>query len=134
MAYTIYYEEKKIAIATDFGSPIQSVVKNLENCDALLLESNHSVDMLLNCEKRPWKIKQRILSKHGHLSNDSCQEILKKVMSSKLKNLILGHISDDTNDCSLVEDLTLQTFQNLGYEKTCLQVLPQKTISKTIVV
>ena len=132
VAYNIFYNQKKIAVATDFGFPAQSVIKHLQNCDVLLLESNYDEDKLLESE-RPWKVKQRILGKHGHLSNESCQEILQQVLSPKLLHLILGHISVEANDVNLVRELTQRTFQNLGYSHIELKVFKQADKAYTII-
>jgi phosphoribosyl 1,2-cyclic phosphodiesterase len=115
VAYNVFINNMKISVATDFGFPSQAVKQNLMNADIILLESNYDVKMLQNCDKRPWRIKQRILSRHGHLSNESCLEILGDVLHANLKQLILGHVSQDTNDYALVEDLTKKYLSEHGY-------------------
>ena len=83
----------------------------------------------MNCDKRPWKTKQRILSRHGHLSNDGCLEILTDVIHSGMKQLILGHVSQDTNDYRLVEDLASARLQECGLNEIPLYVATQDDVS-----
>jgi len=85
--------------------------------------------MLQECDKRPWKIKQRILSRHGHLSNESCFELLTEGLHNKLSNLILGHVSKDTNDYSMVEDLAAKHLEECGYGNLPHFVAKQDTVS-----
>src|SRR5262249_49813260 len=70
-AFTLEHERAKAAIVTDLGYITQLVCERVRDCDALILEANHDVEMLKICPKYPWALKQRVLSKHGHLSNDS---------------------------------------------------------------
>ncbi len=130
VAYNVFCGGKKISIATDFGYPSQMVKQKLKDCDALLLECNHDVKMLTNCDKRPWKTKQRILSRHGHLSNESSMELLTDVLHKDLKQLILGHVSQDTNDYSMVNDLAQQHLEECGMAEIPLCVATQDDISQ----
>src|SRR5262249_22722831 len=63
----------------------------------LLLEANHDLKLLQDDTRRPWSIKQRILSRHGHLSNDAAAEVAAQIVSSELRHLYLGHLSSDCN-------------------------------------
>ncbi|MCM8535104.1 MAG: MBL fold metallo-hydrolase [Lentisphaeraceae bacterium] len=129
VAYNVFVNDIKISVATDFGFASQAVKQNLKGCDLLLLESNHDVKMLQECGKRPWKIKQRILSRHGHLSNETCHEILSDVLHKDLKHLILGHVSQDTNDYSLVKDLAQKHLELSGFEQLGMHVALQNEVS-----
>ncbi|MCM8531694.1 MAG: MBL fold metallo-hydrolase [Lentisphaeraceae bacterium] len=129
VAYNVYVNDIKISVATDFGFASQAVKQNLKGCDLLLLESNHDVKMLQECDKRPWKIKQRILSRHGHFSNETCHEILSDVLHKDLKHLILGHVSQDTNDYLLVHDLAQKHLELSGYGQLGMHVALQNEVS-----
>ena len=61
------------------------------------VEANYDEIMLQNDIKRPWQTKQRISSRHGHLSNDQTAELVASVASEKLRHVVLGHLSDDCN-------------------------------------
>lgn len=129
VAYNVFINNIKISVATDFGFASQAVKQQLKGCDLLLLESNHDVKMLQECAKRPWKIKQRILSRHGHLNNEACHEILTDVLHDGLKQLILGHVSQDTNDYSLVRDLAQKHLEHCGYADLGMHVAMQDKVT-----
>jgi phosphoribosyl 1,2-cyclic phosphodiesterase len=129
VAFNVYCGSKKISVATDFGYPSQMVKQKLKNCDILLLESNYDQKMLMSSEKRPWKVKQRVLSRHGHLSNEDTMEVLTDVIHGGMKQLILGHVSQDTNDYSLVKDLATKHLEECGLSSIPLHVATQDDIS-----
>ncbi|NQZ57624.1 MAG: MBL fold metallo-hydrolase [Lentisphaeraceae bacterium] len=129
VAYNIFCGDKKISVATDFGYPSQMVKQKLKDSDILLLECNHDVKMLQECSKRPWKTKQRILSRHGHLSNEASMEVLTDVLHSGLSQLILGHVSRDTNDYGLVEDIAAKHLEECGFGHLPMHVAQQDSVS-----
>ena len=81
---------------TDTGVVNKKYLPILKTIELLIIESNHDVDMLLN-SNRIFTLKQRILSPYGHLSNVECANLLKDVVSSKTKHVILAHLSEDCN-------------------------------------
>ena len=129
VAFTVNCGSKRITVATDFGYPSQLVRQKIKESDILFLEANHDVKMLQECDKRPWKVKQRILSRHGHLSNESCFDLLSDALHQDLKQLVLGHVSQDTNDYALVEDLTAKYLEESGYSGLPFFVAKQEGIS-----
>ena len=129
VAFSVICGTKKITVATDFGYPAQIVRQKIKESDILFLEANHDVKMLQECTKRPWKIKQRILSRHGHLSNESCFELLTEGLHRNLNKLVLGHVSQDTNDYLLVEDLTKKHLEECGYSELSYFVARQDEVS-----
>ena len=84
------------AIATDMGCVTEEVRQNLLGCDAVLIESNHDEDML-RFGPYPVYLKRRILSEHGHLSNDSCAAFARELADSGTGTIILGHLSRQNN-------------------------------------
>ena len=84
------------ACVTDTGCASQALVDFLSPCSAIMLESNHDVDMLVKGEYS-YPLKQRILSDFGHLSNVQATEILCKLVGKKLKSVILAHLSEKNN-------------------------------------
>ncbi|MBN1551516.1 MBL fold metallo-hydrolase [bacterium] len=96
VGYIIENENTRIGVCTDLGYPTGLVREKIKSCDALILESNHDVKMLM-AGPYPWHIKQRIRSRVGHLSNDDASELLKSVWSPKLKHVLLAHLSKENN-------------------------------------
>ncbi|MBU0519820.1 MBL fold metallo-hydrolase [bacterium] len=87
---------QRIAIATDLGHVDLAALDYLRDCDAIVLESNHDVGMLIE-GPYPWDLKQRIKSLLGHLSNDQAAETLLEVAAPRLKRVVLAHLSRDNN-------------------------------------
>jgi len=89
-------EGKKLAVATDMGEYTDYTISHLQDCDGMLLEANHDINML-QVGSYPYSLKMRILGKKGHLSNDACGRLLKQLMAHKLHHVLLGHLSRDNN-------------------------------------
>jgi len=73
------------------------VLERIRPANVLVLESNHDVKMLQNCPRRSWSLKQRILGRHGHLSNEAAAEAAAEIMSADLRHLYLAHLSRECN-------------------------------------
>ncbi|MDR1892829.1 MAG: MBL fold metallo-hydrolase [Oscillospiraceae bacterium] len=86
----------RIGVCTDLGHVSDEVRSALTGCDAVLIESNHDVNMLKN-GSYPYHTKLRILSERGHLSNACCADELPALIKNGLTRVILGHISRDNN-------------------------------------
>ncbi len=98
VGYSIVKNKFKVSVATDIGHVTNEIMENIKDCDLLLLESNHDVEMLKN-GGYPFPLKKRILGKEGHLSNETAGKLLAWVIcqNSKLKNVFLGHLSKENN-------------------------------------
>lgn len=96
VAYTIKSCGLKLGFCTDLGFVTSLVRTQLQDCDYLYVEANHEPSMVHACA-RPMVYKQRVLSRSGHLSNESCGELLSHVMHSKLKHVHLAHLSSECN-------------------------------------
>ena len=86
----------RMALATDLGYMPPNVKSALKNVDVLLLESNHDLEMLKD-GPYPWSVKQRVLSRVGHLSNDAIAEFLQKDYDGGAAWIVLGHLSESNN-------------------------------------
>lgn len=88
----------KIATLMDFGCFTELIREKLEGCDALIVESNHSRDMLRTCSVYTWDLKQRIASRHGHLSNEDLADFLTKDFDGLAAHIVLAHLSQRANE------------------------------------
>ena len=88
----------KIATLMDFGHISDLVKEKIQGCDAIIVESNHSRDMLRACSVYTWDLKQRIMSTTGHLSNEDLSEWLTNDFDGKARYIVLAHISQRAND------------------------------------
>jgi phosphoribosyl 1,2-cyclic phosphodiesterase len=89
-------EGVRMAVATDLGYLPPNVKAQLAGVDVLLLESNHDLEMLRD-GPYPWQVKQRVLSRVGHLSNDATAEYLENDYDGGAAWIILAHISESNN-------------------------------------
>lgn len=86
----------RMAIATDLGYMPPNVKSALRNVDVLLIESNHDLEMLKD-GPYPWSVKQRVMSRVGHLSNLAAAEFLERDYDGGAHTIILGHLSESNN-------------------------------------
>jgi phosphoribosyl 1,2-cyclic phosphodiesterase len=99
VAFTFRTNGTKVAICTDLGYMPNHVKVHLRETDCLILESNHDLDML-KVGPYPWAVKQRVLSRTGHLSNHAVSEYLADpdAFDSRARYLILAHMSEENNN------------------------------------
>ena len=122
-----------IGFLTDLGHTTRLVLDRIRPAHALVLESNHDVKMLQDCPRRPWSLKQRILGRHGHLSNDAAADAAEQIMSADLRHLYLGHLSRECNLPELAHRVVSDRLRQIGanhvqLELTC-QAHPCPTLS-----
>jgi phosphoribosyl 1,2-cyclic phosphodiesterase len=115
----------KFGIATDLGYVTDSIRFHLRRADLLLLESNHDLDML-KVGPYPWSVKQRVMSRVGHLSNDSVCEFISRDFEPCASALILGHLSQHNNHPEIARIAARQALDQRGLS-TRLVIAQQKT-------
>ncbi len=89
-------EGVKVGIATDLGYMPPSVCDQLRGCDLLVIESNHDVEMLRG-GPYPWSVKQRVMSRVGHLSNDALADFFAGDYDGNATFVVLAHLSEQNN-------------------------------------
>jgi phosphoribosyl 1,2-cyclic phosphodiesterase len=97
----------RMALATDLGYMPPNVKSALKSIDVLLLESNHDLEMLRD-GPYPWSVKQRVLSRVGHLSNDAAADFLAQDYDGGAHTIVLAHLSESNN----VPELALLAAEN----------------------
>src|ERR671928_963120 len=88
----------RVATLMDFGHITTLITERLRGCAAIVIESNHSRDMLKACEVYPWELKQRILSRNGHLSNKDVAVWLRDGFDGSAQHVVLAHLSQRANN------------------------------------
>ncbi|HIJ82095.1 MAG TPA: MBL fold metallo-hydrolase [Desulfuromonadales bacterium] len=96
VGFVIDSREGRAASMTDFGIVTRLITEKLRGCRVINLESNHDVDMLMN-GPYPWELKQRIKSRHGHLSNEDSLALLHDLAHERLTVLVMAHLSEVNN-------------------------------------
>lgn len=109
VAYRVNAQNKSAAVVTDLGIYTDYTIQHLQGLDAVLLEANHDVRML-QAGSYPYYLKQRILSSHGHLSNENAGRLLCRILHDNMKCIYLGHLSLENN------------YGPLAYETVCGEV------------
>src|SRR6266542_2755748 len=96
--FTATHAGVKVATLLDFGHVTTLITERLRGCAAIVIESNHSRDMLKTVEHYPWELKQRILSRLGHLSNEDVAEWLLDGFDGQAQHIVLAHLSQRANN------------------------------------
>jgi phosphoribosyl 1,2-cyclic phosphodiesterase len=105
----------RIGIATDLGYIPESIKFHLRRVDLLLLEANHDLDML-KVGPYPWSVKQRVMSRTGHLSNLHVSDYLTGDLDSCTAKLILGHLSEQNNHPAIVHMVATEALLQRSFE------------------
>ncbi len=104
VGYCLRTQGVKVGIATDLGYVPDSIKHHLRGADFLLLESNHDLEML-KVGPYPWSVKQRVMGRKGHLSNDVASAFIRDELDNCTSTLILGHLSEHNNHPAIVRNL-----------------------------
>ena len=129
VGFSFVVGDKKITVATDLGYISTDIVSNLDLSDFIFLESNHDKEML-KMGSYPWHLKQRILSKEGHLSNDVAGRAIAYFAKRGTKKFMLGHLSKNNN----FPELAYQTVkseleaQNISASDISLSIASQEFV------
>ena len=121
-----------IGFATDLGHVTKLVLERIRAANVLVLESNHDVKMLQECPRRSWALKQRILGRHGHISNVTAAETVAQIMSAGLKQLYLAHLSRECNTPALAEHVMAEQLHHIGATHVRLQIAAQDVPCATV--
>lgn len=114
VGYRLFYGGFSLSIATDLGYYSSHVHQMISGSDIVLLESNHDENMLLANPKYTHRLKQRILSRTGHLSNETCAQAVLNLVESGVNHVILGHLSGENNMPELAYEVSRQTLLAQG--------------------
>ncbi|HVV00465.1 MAG TPA: MBL fold metallo-hydrolase [Verrucomicrobiae bacterium] len=121
-----------VGFLTDLGHATRLVIERVRSANVLVLEANHDVKMLQDCPYRPWSLKQRILGRHGHLSNEAAADAAEQLMSAELRQLYLGHLSRECNKPDLAFAVMNQRMQKIGASHAALRVTSQSEPCPTL--
>ncbi len=102
----------RLGYATDIGYVTEEIRAGLLGCEAVVVESNHDVDMLMD-GPYPYDLKVRIRSRRGHLCNRDCADFCAELAESGTTHFLLAHLSEENNDPDLAFDETNSTLAGL---------------------
>jgi phosphoribosyl 1,2-cyclic phosphodiesterase len=132
VGYMLHHAAGKFGFATDLGHVTKLVLERIRRANVLVLESNHDVKMLQACPRRSWALKQRILGRHGHLSNVTAAETAAQIMSAGLRQLYLAHLSRECNTPELAQHIMAEQLFHIGATHVQLQVAAQDVPCATL--
>ncbi len=115
VGFNIYENDKKISIVTDLGHTTNNIVEKLYNSRLVILEANHDENML-RTGPYPARLKARILSKHGHLSNTCSAKVVANLAQNNVKQVVFGHLSEENNRGELVLETVSSYLCSVGIE------------------
>ena len=127
--FVAYHNGVRVATLMDFGHINEVIKERLRGCDGIVIESNHSRDMLRACSVYTWDLKQRILSQYGHLSNEDLSDWLTNDFDGSARHIVLAHLSQRANEPNLARltaEIALQMRPPLFKAETKVSVSSHK--------
>ena len=125
VGFVVYDSMSAIGFATDLGETPEMIVHRLKPCNALVLEFNHDIPLLMNHPNRTWVLKQRIRGRNGHLSNEQAAECLARLAGPHLRTVFLAHISGECNTHELALAAAVEALRPTGFSPRL--VLPSES-------
>jgi len=123
--------KSRLCVVTDIGQATALVKFKMSDCDIVVVESNHDVEMLRQSD-RPWSLKQRIEGRSGHLSNEDAAELVRESASSRLKTIFLAHLSEDCNTPHLARSTMIDALEDIKITNLPVFVASQREVSQVI--
>jgi phosphoribosyl 1,2-cyclic phosphodiesterase len=115
LAFTFEAEGIKIGHVTDLGYMTELVIQRLKGCHVIVLESNHDLEML-KIGPYPWPVKQRIMSRMGHLSNEMTGKFFGEEFDGQARHIVLAHLSENNNHPALARMMTMEGLEKRGFD------------------
>jgi phosphoribosyl 1,2-cyclic phosphodiesterase len=133
VGFVIHTAAARIGWLTDLGHGTRLIADRVRECEILLLETNHDLDLLRNDPLRPPHLKQRITSRHGHLSNEGAADFLEQILHPNLRHIYCVHLSSDCNSPEIVRTEITAKLAALGAEHVQVHLTEQTAPCPTLV-
>jgi phosphoribosyl 1,2-cyclic phosphodiesterase len=137
IGFVFYAGSGSLGFITDLGYVTKMIVERLRQVQTLVIETNHDEKLLHNDTHRPWPVKQRIQSRHGHLSNSAAAGVIEELLSGNIQRVVLGHLSRDCNTPALALTTVRASLEKCGridvemYCATQFEISPRFRIGDT---
>ena len=129
VGFVLHYGRTALGFLTDLGFATKLVHERMRAAHTVVIETNHDEKLLQECTKRPWSVKQRIMSRHGHLSNAAAAQVLADLLEGQLRRTVLGHLSRDCNSPELAVNTVRSCLEARGGSKVEVICATQREIS-----
>lgn len=113
VGFTFTQNNRKLVYITDTGYVHNSLFSKITDANCYIFESNHDPEILMESD-RPYETKMRILSDHGHLSNQDSAYVLTNVVGPDTNHIIYAHISEECNLVQIVKLTSIRVFKDIG--------------------
>jgi phosphoribosyl 1,2-cyclic phosphodiesterase len=114
VGFALYAGTGSLGFITDLGYATKMIVERLREMRTIVIETNHDEKLLQNDKHRPWPVKQRIQSRHGHLSNTAAAGVIEQLLPGRIERVVLGHLSRDCNTPALASAAVRDRLERSG--------------------
>src|SRR6476646_10251020 len=118
-----------LGFITDLGYVTKLIIERLRQVQTLVIETNHDEKLLQNDTHRPWPVKQRIQSRHGHLSNTAAAAVIEELLPGNIERVVLGHLSRDCNTPELAAGAIQTRLAERGHNRMEVYCAMQAEVS-----
>lgn len=125
VGFVVGDQTRRLGFLSDAGFVTRSMTDRLQGLAGIFVEANYDEDLLEADTKRPWSIKQRISSRHGHLSNSQVTELIREISHPALGRVVLGHLSSDCNTPEIILNRLRTCLSDLGHHHIGLHCAAQ---------
>ena len=134
VGYAFHAGRNGLGFITDLGYPTKMLVERLRQVHTLVIETNHDEKLLQACQVRPWPVKQRIMSRHGHLSNAAAAGVIEQLLPGRIERVVLGHLSRDCNTPELAGGTVRTALEKHGHDRLEVFCADQRELSPRFVI
>jgi phosphoribosyl 1,2-cyclic phosphodiesterase len=136
VGFVLHHSSAALGFLTDLGFATKLACERVRQAHTLIIEANHDEKLLQNDTRRPWSTKQRIMSRHGHLSNDAAGAVAASLLGGNLRRTVLGHLSRDCNSAEIASATVRQHLTQAGAPVESVEILvaTQRELSARLLV
>ena len=132
VGFVIEDHESRLGVLSDVGFITRLIIDRLRHSHSLFIEANYDAKLLEADTKRPWATKQRISSRHGHLSNDQVAELVEAIAHPDLNHIVLGHLSEDCNDPDMAVRRVHEALKNANVDGVNVRCADRHQATETL--
>lgn len=114
VGFVFHYGGRSLGFLTDLGHCTRLAMERVRGANTVVIETNYDEKLLQDDTRRPWAVKQRIMSRHGHLSNGAAAGVLAQLLEDGLRRAVLGHLSRDCNTAALAVETVRARLREAG--------------------
>jgi phosphoribosyl 1,2-cyclic phosphodiesterase len=129
VGFAFHAGARGLGFITDLGYATKMLVERLREVHTLVIETNHDEKLLQDDTHRPWPVKQRIQSRHGHLSNAAAANVIEQLLPGKIERVVLGHLSRDCNTPALATGTIRALLEKCGKTEMEIYCATQSELS-----